>query len=80
MEVVWQTQSVNQWVEWLTRPAQDDEVPNIDCLISVFTGNKKDDGKTKYSIKSWAQPVITLKDHLKKRCNLKGELVIYPYR
>ena len=41
----WKTQSVSQWVEWRTRPAPEDEVPNIDWIISVFLGNKKDYGK-----------------------------------
>ena len=52
LEEVWQNQSVDPWVEWLNRPAPEDEVPNIDWIIAVFSGNKKDDGKPKPSIKS----------------------------
>ena len=69
-----------QWVEWLTRLAPEDEVPNIDRIIVVFPGIKKDNGKPEPSIKSWAQPVGSLKDPLKKRCNIKGALVLCPYR
>ena len=46
---------------WLTRTAPEDEVPNIDCLIALFTGEKKYDVKPDPSIKSWAQPVGALK-------------------
>ena len=66
-------------MEYLTRPAPEDEVPNIDCLISVFPGTKKDDGKSDPGIKSWEQPVGDLKDPPKNRFNLKGELVFCTY-
>ena len=59
-------------MEWLTSPAPEYEVPNIDWLIALFPGNKKDDGKSETSIKSWAHPVVVLKDLMKNRCNLKG--------
>ena len=48
-------------------------------MIKVFPG-EKDDGKTEPSIRSWAQPVVSLKDLLKNRCNLKGALVFCTYR
>ena len=67
-------------MEWLTRPDTEDELHNIDWLITVFTGNKKDDGNPEPSINSWEQPVGALNDHLKKKCNLKGALVLCPYR
>ena len=66
-------------MEWPTRPAPEDKVSNIDWLISLFTGNKKYDGKPDPSIKSWAQPVRALQDIMKKRCSLKGALVFCPY-
>ena len=37
---VWPTQSVDQWVDWLTDLSSGKELPNIDCLISVFPGTK----------------------------------------
>ena len=40
LEEVWRTQSVDQWLEWLTRPAPEDEVPNIDWVVTVFTKTK----------------------------------------
>ena len=67
-------------MEWLYRPDPEYEVPNIYWLISVFTGNKKGDGKPDPSIKSWAQPVGALKDILKNVFNLKGALVFCTYR
>ena len=70
------TQRVDQWVEWLTRPDPEDEVLNIDWLRAVFTVRKKDYGNPYQSIKSWEKSVGALKDLLKKRCNLKGELVL----
>ena len=51
-------------MEWLTSSAPEDEVPNIDWLIALFTGNKRDDGNPEPSIKSWAHPVGALKDLL----------------
>ena len=69
LEEGWRTQIVEQGVEWLTRPDPEDEVPNIDWIIAVFPGNKKDDGKSYPSIKSWAQPVGALKDLLKIDAN-----------
>ena len=66
-------------MEWLTSPAPEYEVPNTDWIIIVFPRNRKDDGKPDPSINSWLQPVIALKDFLRKICNLKGELVFCPY-
>ena len=67
-------------MEWLTRPAPEDEVSIIDILIAVFPRGKKVYGEPDPSIKSWAQSVGALKEILKKRCNIKGSLVFYPYR
>ena len=41
---------------------------------------QKDYGNTYHSIKSRAQIVVSLKDRLKKRCNLKGSLLFCNYR
>ena len=71
---------MDQWVDWLTRSSPEDEPPNNDRIIEVFTVNKKDYGKPDPNIKSWEQPVGALNDLLKKRCKLKGALVFYPYR
>ena len=46
------THSVDQWVEWLTRIALEDKVPNIDRLIAVFLTSKYDDVNPDPSIKS----------------------------
>ena len=56
----------------LTRPDLEDDTPNIDWLIDVFTGTKKDDGKPDSIIKSLEQPVGSLKYLLKKIFNIKG--------
>ena len=45
LEEGWWTQSVSHWVEWRTRPAPEDDVPNIDWIIAVFPGGVKDYGK-----------------------------------
>ena len=66
-------------MEWLTRPYPEDEVPNIDWIIAVFPGIKKDYGNPDPSIKSWAHPMGALKDLQKNRCNLKGALFFCPY-
>ena len=50
------------------------------CLIEVFPGRKKDNGKPDPSIKSCAKPVGAIKDLLKNMYNLKGALVFCPYR
>ena len=71
---------MDQWVDWLTNTSSVEEVPNIYWLISVFPGNKKNDGTPDPDIKSWAQPVKAMMDLLKKSCNLKGSLVFPPYR
>ena len=68
-----------QWVEWLYIPGPEDEVPNIDWLILVFTRTKRYYGKPYTDIKSWTHPVDALKVLIKKRFNLKGELVFFPY-
>ena len=41
---------------------------------------KKDDGNTDPSIKSWSQPVGSLKDIPTNICNLRMALVLCPYR
>ena len=51
LEEGWLIQSMNQWVEWINRPDTEDEVPNIDWLIAIFPGRKKDDGKPDSIIK-----------------------------
>ena len=66
---------MTQWIEWLTRPDPEDEVPNMYWIIAVFSGNKKDYGNPEPGIKSWAHPVGALNNILEKRCNLKGSLV-----
>ena len=53
---------MDQWEEWLTRPSTEDEVPNIDWLITVFNRTKMDDGNPYPGIKSWAQTVCYLKE------------------
>ena len=65
---------------WLTRKSLEYEVTKIDWLIAVFTGTNKDYGNPDPDIKSWTQPVVTIKDLLKKIFNLKGELYFCPYR
>ena len=70
---------MEQWLEWFPRLSPEDEVPNIDWLIAVFSGNKNYDGNPDPSIKSWAHPVGELKELMKKRCNLKGALVFCTY-
>ena len=71
LEEGWRTQSVDQWLEWITRPYPEDEVPNIDWLISLFPGIKNYDGKSDPSIKSCSKPLGALKNPLKNICNLK---------
>ena len=67
-----------QWVEWLTRPDPEDEVPRIYRLIAVFTVNRKDDGNPEPSIKSWVHPVGALKDIVKIYMQYKrGISVLY---
>ena len=51
LEEGWLIQSVDQWLECLNRPDPEDEAPNIDWLIAVFTGRKNDDGKPDSIIK-----------------------------
>ena len=70
---------MNQWFECLTRPALEVEVSGFDWIIALCTRNKKDDGDPDPSIHSWAQQVGSLKELLKKRCNLKWALVLCPY-
>ena len=40
---LWPTQSVDQWVDWITNPSSGDEVLNIVWIISVFPVTKKND-------------------------------------
>ena len=65
---------------WLTNPSSGEELPNIDCIVTVFPGTKKNDGRPDPYIKSRVKPVKALRDLLENRCNLKGSLVFYPYR
>ena len=67
-------------MEWITRPDPEYEVPNIDWIIKLFLGRKKDDRNLEPRIKSWTKPVCALKDLLKERCNIEGTLVFCPYR
>ena len=72
---------MDHWVEWTTKTYPEDEVPNIDWPIAVFTGGGGGYcGKPEPVIKSWAHPVGALQDLIKKRCNLKEECVFCPYR
>ena len=71
---------MDQWVEWLTSPDPEYEVPNVDWIIALFPGSKKYDEKPNPSIKSWGKPVFSLKYFLKNRCNLKEVLVFCHYR
>ena len=71
---------MDQCIDWLTNPPSVEEVPNIDWLIAIFQGIKKNDGKPYPGIKYWAQTLKALKDLLKKIFNLQGSLVFCPYR
>ena len=75
---VWPTQSVDQWVDYLTNLPSGEEVPNIDWIIAVFPGTNKNNGSSDPGIRSWAEPVKAMKYLLKNRCNLKGSLVFFP--
>ena len=66
------TQNVYQWLYWITNPSSGDGVHNIDWIIAVFPGTKKNDRRKEPDIKSWAQPVKAFRDLLKKSCNIKG--------
>ena len=48
-------------MECLTKIYPEEEVPNINCLVSVLHGTKKDYKNTYSDIKSFLQPVKTLK-------------------
>ena len=76
---VGKTQSVYQWVQWLTRPAPEDEVPNIYWIISLFPVTKKDNGNPNPGNNLWVKPVVALKDLLNNKCDLKRELVFCTY-
>ena len=52
-------------MEWITRPDPEDEVPNIDWLIALFSRTNNYYVKPDLGIKSWAQPVGELKGLLK---------------
>ena len=67
-----QTQIVDQWVDWITKPPLVEELPNTKRIIAVLTGIKKKYSRAEPEIKSWGQPVKALKDLLRKRFNLKG--------
>ena len=74
-----QTESVYQRVDWLNNPPLIDEVTNINWIIAVFPGTKKNDRRPDPDINSWGQPVKALNDLLINRSNLKGSLVFSPY-
>ena len=38
---LWPTQSVDQWVDWLTNPSSGEELHNIDWIIALFPSTKK---------------------------------------
>ena len=67
-------------MDLITNPSSGEEIPNINWIISVLSGNKKNNGRPDPEIKSWAQPVKALMDRLNEICNLKGLLVLNPYR
>ena len=67
-----QTQIVDQWVYWITKPPLVEELPNTNRIIVVLTGIKKNYSRAEPEIKSWGQLVKALKDLLRKRFNLKG--------
>ena len=60
-------------------PSPEDEIPNIDWLIAVFTSYKRDDGDPDPTIKLWVQPVGALKDLMRNICNIKGALLFCTY-
>ena len=70
---------MNQWVKWITGTKPEDDIPKIYLLTSVLSGKMNDDSKSDHNIKSWAQPLSSLKEILKNRCNLKGALVLSTY-
>ena len=76
---VWPTQSLDKWVNWLNNPSSGEEVPNIEWLTAVFPGTNRNYGRPDPGIKSWSWPMKSLRDVLKKSCNLKLSLVFSPY-
>ena len=66
-------------MDWITNPLSGEEVTNIEWIIAVFPGNKKNDGMPDPGISSWAQLVKALRDLLKKSFILKSPLVFCPY-
>ena len=65
LETLWKTHSAEQWVEWLISPYPEGEFPNIDWIISVFSGGGKDDGKPDLVINSLTHIMVALKDPLR---------------
>ena len=59
---VWPTQGVDQWVDWLTNPSSEEELPNIDWLIAVLPSTKKNNGIPEPDIKSWVHTVKAMMD------------------
>ena len=44
LKELWTTQSVDQWVDWITIPSPVQQVPNIYCIISLFPITNKNNG------------------------------------
>ena len=80
LEEVCPTQSVDKCVDLPTNPSSIWDVPNINWLISVLPVTKRNDWRSDPDIKSWEHTVKSLRDPLKKSCNIKGSLVFPPYR
>ena len=74
------THIVNQSVECLTRPSSWKQVLNIDFLILILRGIKRNNINPDPDIKSWSQPVKDLKYMVSMKYNLKGSFLFYPYR
>ena len=58
---------MDQWVDWITNLPSGKEPHNINWLIAVFPGTKKNDRRLDPGIKSWGKPLKVLKDMLRKR-------------
>ena len=59
-------------MECLTSTDPEDDYPNIDRIIVVSTGTKKDYRNLDPSIKSYAQTEVALDNLLIYICNIKG--------
>ena len=47
------TKIADKLVDWLTNPPSGEKVPNIDWLITIFHGTKKNYRRPEPDIKSW---------------------------